>query len=120
MTMRILITLILIIMASYAQAQSEKIIIDRNEFLAVVENKSLELWLFGIRLQISSDGTIRGSALGRDVSGNWAWEDNYFCRNMVWGDRDIGYNCQSVSTVENKIRFTSDKGLGANAQFTLK
>ena len=120
MTMRTLSTLLLVIAASYAQAQSEKIIINRSEFLAVVENKSLELWLFGIRLQISSDGTIRGSALGRDVSGSWVWEDNYFCRNMVWGDRDIGYNCQSVSMVENKLRFTSDKGLGANAQFTLK
>ena len=30
------------------------------------------------------DGTITGMGASTAVTGNWNWQDNYFCRNLSW------------------------------------
>ena len=101
-------------------AQAGERIFDRSTLLDVVSEKVLILRLFGIKLKIMEDGRIEGKAMGRDVVGDWEWQDGFFCRSMFWGKRDIGYNCQEVSINNKKIKFISDRGLGASAKFWIK
>ena len=101
-------------------AQAGERIFDRSTLLDVVSGKVLILRLFGIKLKIMEDGRIEGKAMGRDVVGDWEWQDGFFCRSMFWGERDIGYNCQEVSINNKKIKFISDRGLGASAKFLIK
>ena len=69
---------------------------------------------------MSPDGDIRGRALGGPVNGDWRWQDGYFCRDLVWGERDLGPNCQMVEVKGNRIRFTSDFGRGDSADFRIE
>lgn len=90
----------------------------RAEFLALVEGR--ELTLPGIRLQVTRGGEILGRAYGRDVTGAWRWQDGYFCRDLAWGARDLGANCQQVTRSGHVLRFTSDRGSGRSADLTLR
>jgi hypothetical protein len=92
----------------------------REEFLSIIEGRELRLGLFSIRLNVKPDGTILGSAMGWDVSGTWAWQDGYFCREMDWSGSPIPYNCQLVEVRDDKMRFTVDKGAGDEATFNLR
>ena len=100
-------------------AWSEYLVIkDENAFIAAVKDKTLKRPL--IRLEVTEDGNITGRAAMLSVTGNWTWENSYFCRDLFWGSRNLGYNCQQVSLSGKKIRFTSDKGEGDFADFTVK
>ena len=94
------------------------IIYQREEFLQVITGRQLKRPL--IELNVSDTGGINGSALTTPLRGTWKWQDGYFCRDLFWGNRDLGYNCQQVSLKDNKIRFTSDQGRGDYADFTLR
>lgn len=89
-----------------------------GQFRAVVSGKLLTRPL--IRLEVLPEGQIRGKGARRDVSGRWNWRDGYFCRDLKWGEKDIGYNCQEVAVKEGRIRFTSDRGTGDSADFRLR
>ena len=100
-------------------ARSEYLVIkDKNAFIAAIKDKTLKRPL--IRLQVTEDGKITGRAAMLSVTGQWTWEHSYFCRDLFWGSRNLGYNCQQVSRSGKKIRFTSDKGEGDFADFTVK
>lgn len=92
------------------------------DFTSLVETRQLSR--FGIRLQVlptSSDaGRIRGRAFGYDVTGEWRWQDGYFCRAMDWGGTEIEHNCQAVLRDGNALRFVSDRGRGEHADFRLR
>ena len=79
-----------------------------------------ELSRFGIILVVTSDGQFDGRAFGRDVKGAWRWQGGYFCRDLFWGQRDLGPNCQMVKRQGRTIRFISDKGTGQFADLQLK
>ena len=99
--------------------RSEYLVIkDKNTFIAAVKDKTLKRPL--IRLEVTEDGKITGRAAMLSVTGQWTWEKSYFCRDLFWGSRNLGYNCQQVSRSGKKIRFTSDKGEGDFADFTVK
>lgn len=90
----------------------------RDNFLSVIEGKDLKRPL--IRLQVRPDGTITGKAAAMKVTGTWVWEDRYFCRVLYWGGKTFEHNCQEVALNGDKIRFTTEKGAGEFADFTLK
>jgi hypothetical protein len=90
----------------------------RDGFVALVQGQ--ELRRLGIRLNVTADGRIIGRAFGTEVTGSWAWEDGYFCRDLFWGDRDLGFNCQLVEVNGSAMRFTSDQGTGQFADLTLR
>jgi len=93
-------------------------ITDESEFTSLIrENRLTRL---GIDLTVTPDGRIDGRAFGRPVTGNWAWQGDYFCRDLTWGERDFGYNCQEVARNGNSLRFTSDRGRGQSAELTLR
>ena len=79
-----------------------------------------ELTRFGINLVVTSDGRIDGKAFGRAVTGAWRWQGGYFCRDLYWGARDLGANCQMVKLQGRTIRFISDKGTGQFADLQLR
>ncbi|KAA9006033.1 dihydrodipicolinate reductase [Histidinibacterium aquaticum] len=112
------LALLLALVAGPAAADWSRIA-DRDAFLQTVTGRSLDIGLFGISLQVGSDGSIRGVAQGQEVSGNWAWESGYFCRTLAWGSESWPRNCQLVQLDGNRIRFTSDQGSGDSARFTL-
>lgn len=89
-----------------------------SEFRAAVAGKVLTRPL--IRLQVLPGGEIRGTGAARPVAGRWQWRDGYFCRDLRWGDRALGFNCQEVRLGAGRIRFTSDRGAGDFADFRLQ
>ena len=100
-------------------AWSEYLVItDKNAFIAAIKDKPLKRPL--IRLEVTEDGKINGRAAMLNVTGQWYLEKSFFCRFYFWGSRNLGYNCQQVSRSGKKIRFTSDKGEGDFADFTVK
>ena len=105
------------VVASDAMADFS-IVSKRDEFVKVITGKQLERPF--IKLRVSDSGDITGRALMAWVRGSWTWEHGYFCRDLFWGTRELGYNCQQVSLRGDKIRFTSDEGKGDYADFTLK
>ena len=104
-------------MASLASA-SEITITNRSDFENLVINKKLERFL--ISLSLTSDGNIEGSAAGRNVTGDWDWIDGFFCRTLLWGKRELKYNCQQVIFDGKRLRFISDRGKGQSASFALR
>ena len=94
------------------------IVSQRDEFVRAITGKQLERPF--IKLSVSSAGDIVGRALLAEVRGSWTWEQGYFCRDLFWGKKELGYNCQQVSLSGDKIRFTSDEGKGDYADFHLK
>lgn len=115
---RTLVCLALIFTAVPAAAMTK--VDGKSEFLQKIMGKTLRLPLYGITLNVFQNGSISGRAWGRDVSGNWEWDNGYFCRTMYWGQREIPFNCQEVKSEGSKMRFTSDKGKGQTAVFTLR
>jgi hypothetical protein len=91
---------------------------DREAFAKLVSGKTLTRPL--VKLSVAPDGAIKGKGATWPVTGNWRWEGGYFCRTLVWGGDDLGYNCQAVASDGTRIRFTSDKGRGDSAEFRLR
>jgi hypothetical protein len=73
-----------------------------------------------ISLYITDDGKIKGSAAGREVIGDWDWIDGFFCRTLLWGMRELKYNCQEVTFDGRRLRFISNEGKGQSASFALR
>ena len=99
-------------------AQTNEWIKEENRFINLIDGKKLKRFL--IELSVQTDGTITGMAAGTDVTGNWNWQDNYFCRNLSWGNRYLGSDCQKVELKDQKLFFTSDQGRGATAGFSIR
>ena len=97
---------------------SETTISERPDFEKLVKDKKLQRFL--ISLSVTGDGKIEGSAAGRDVSGDWNWIDGYVCRTLMWGERELKYNCQKVTFDGRRLRFISDRGAGQSASFALR
>ncbi|MBL9049824.1 MAG: dihydrodipicolinate reductase [Tabrizicola sp.] len=94
---------------------------DKNRFLDLIEDRVLRIGLYNLSLNVLPDGRIDGSAMGWKITGNWAWKDGYFCREMDWSGMEIGYNCQLVEAQgAEKVRFTVDQGRGDSAVFRLR
>ena len=98
--------------AEYARIQN------KSDFVAAVNGNRLTRPL--VDLRVTSGGAISGKGAVWEVTGKWSWKDGYFCRTLVWGGKDLGYNCQLVARDGAKLRFTSDRGAGESAVLTLR
>ncbi|WP_375551279.1 dihydrodipicolinate reductase [Rhodophyticola porphyridii] len=99
-------------------ADEFSIVDTRESFVSLVEGR--ELTRFGIRLNVTPSGEIVGRAFGSAVTGQWDWDGRYFCRDLFYGDEDLGPNCQLVQVNGNTLRFTSDRGAGIYADLRLR
>lgn len=113
----ILLSATLAFAPAVAQAELAKIS-SKIEFVQIVKGKTLSRPF--VKLQVSPEGDISGRGARWDINGSWSWQDGYFCRDLNWGGDDLGFNCQEVRMVGNKIRFTSDRGAGDSADFRLR
>lgn len=94
---------------------------EKSRFLDLVQDRELRIGLYDLSLNVRPDGSIAGSALGWDITGQWSWKDGYFCREMDWSGTPITYNCQLVEADgSEKLRFTVDQGKGDSATFRLR
>jgi hypothetical protein len=94
---------------------------DKDRFLDLIKDRELRISLYNLSLNVLPDGRIDGSAMGWDITGQWTWQDGYFCREMDWSGTPISYNCQLVEAEgAEKLRFTVDQGKGDSATFRLR
>ncbi len=105
------------LLATSAQAEFQKVD-NQAQFTQLVSGKTLTRPM--IKLEVSPQGAISGTGLRWEVSGNWTWQNGFFCRDLFWGGSDLGYNCQEVRVNGDSIRFTSDRGTGRFADFRLR
>jgi len=106
-------------MLTAAPAKSEEFqtISERDSFLALVKGK--QLTRLGIKLDVLSSGQIQGRAFGKTVKGQWNWKNGYFCRDLYFGEQDLGPNCQVVKANGRTLRFIADQGAGQSADLRL-
>lgn len=117
MRMISLTVLFLFLTTALATAEPSRVT-ERAAFEDIVIGR--ELTMIGVRLTVSADGTIVGTAFGRDVTGQWQWQDGYFCRDLYHGSEDLGPNCQMVTYDGKRIQFTSDRGAGLSAKLKVR
>ncbi len=110
-------TVLAVFSGSAALAEFSKVE-DQDEFVALVKGKELKRPF--VNLEVSEEGAISGYGAAWPVTGNWTWDDGYFCREIFWAGDPLGYNCQEVQAAGDRIRFTSDKGQGDSAEFRLR
>ncbi|MFN7224286.1 MAG: dihydrodipicolinate reductase [Paracoccaceae bacterium] len=121
MSFAILLSTALGATASPALAESFVPVRDKEAFLSLVNDRDLRIGLYNLTLRVFADGKIIGKALGWGISGNWKWEDGYFCRDMDWSGYAIPFNCQLVEAKgKSEVRFTVDRGKGNSASFRLR
>lgn len=119
--LRLSVVLLALAAAAPAAAESFEPVKDKDRFLDLVQNRELRIGLYNLSLNVLPDGRIAGSALGWNITGQWAWKDGYFCREMDWSGMEIDYNCQLVEAQgAEKLRFTVDQGKGDSATFRLR
>ncbi len=114
----ILIVLLNFCLTTPALAEGFALVTERDRFVSLIEGR--DLTRFGITLNVTRDGQIRGRAFGRNVTGAWRWNGGYFCRDLYWGAINLGPNCQAVRVQGNTVRFISDQGTGQFADLSLK
>jgi hypothetical protein len=105
-------------LAAPVSAEGFSQVSEKGTFVSLVEGR--QLTRFGIELDVTRDGRIQGRAFGRDVTGAWRWQAGYFCRDLFWGQMDLGPNCQAVKIQGRTIRFISDRGAGRYADLKLR
>jgi hypothetical protein len=114
-------TALLLSVPLVAEANDFEPVRDKGDFLSLVKDRALKIGLYNLSLNVLPDGQIKGSALGWEITGTWAWKDGYFCREMDWSGMEIDYNCQLVEAQgNNRMRFTVDRGAGDSATFRLR
>ncbi|SEP56376.1 hypothetical protein SAMN05428995_10180 [Loktanella sp. DSM 29012] len=111
---------VFLLMPVAAAAQDWQRISDEDVFLDLVSDQRLTHLLYNIDIAVSPSGAITGDAMGWDVTGEWTWQDGYFCRSLDWGGDDLGYNCQLVEARGDEVRFTVDQGAGRAASLRLR
>jgi hypothetical protein len=101
-----------------ANAEGFDSVQNKDDFVGLVSGRALTR--FGITLKILAAGGIEGRAFGQPVTGSWEWQDGLFCRDLYFGNTDLGPNCQVVQKKGDTLRFISDAGAGDHADLRLK
>ena len=111
---------VVVAMGAAVPAYAMDAISDRSDFMNTIDGRDLRIGMYGLSLVVTDDGRIEGKALGRPITGQWTWQDGFFCRDIMWGEREIPYNCQLVEAANDRMRFTTDRGAGNSASFNLR
>jgi hypothetical protein len=111
------LTAAVLLTASPALAEFQPVA-DETQFRTLVSGKTLTRPL--VKLEVSPEGQIAGIGAAWEVTGNWSWQEGYFCRDLFWGGDPLGFNCQAVYVHGDRIRFKSDRGQGDYADFRVR
>ncbi|MEC8629024.1 MAG: dihydrodipicolinate reductase [Pseudomonadota bacterium] len=116
--MRFFVLVIAVLIPSWVGASDFRPVQERSEFVGLTLGKSLKA--FAVTLQVTSEGAIRGRALGRRVDGEWVWRDGYFCREMTAGSTEYAEDCQVVLfDGQGTLRFIAERGAGDQVDLKL-
>jgi hypothetical protein len=119
--LRLAAILIAVAAAAPLAAETFEPVKEKTRFLDLIKDRELRIGLYNLSLNVLPDGSIDGSAMGWKITGNWSWNDGYFCREMDWSGTPISYNCQLVEAEgADRMRFTVDQGKGDSATFRLR
>ena len=118
------LTVLLAVLGVTSVAGAFERVENRDQFVDTVVGKELLITRpfflrSAIKLEVSPNGEISGSAMTQPVKGDWRWENGLFCRDLYWGERDLGPNCQVVEVAGDRVRFTADYGRGKSADFRI-
>lgn len=116
--MRVISVFLLCLLPASAMADGFQPVTDKNRFVELIQDKNLKR--FGVVLRVSPEGAIDGNAFGYELTGQWRWENGYFCRTMSYGSGDLPDNCQMVLERDDTLRFISDRGQGDRADLRLR
>jgi hypothetical protein len=61
---------------------------------------------------------IEGNWHGKEMAGEWRWEDKYFCRSLS-APRAAPEDCQEWSYSEGKARLVRNRGTGDAAVYSM-
>ena len=92
------------------ESSGEKTITTEKEFRTKVVGKKL-ITDRGYAL-VQEDGSMAGKLGGRELTGEWTWEDGYYCRSVALGDRQLPDDCQMVTIEGDEVTFYRKKGYG--------
>jgi hypothetical protein len=93
---------------------------EKSRFLDLVQNRELQNGRYSLAANVLPDGRIAGTALGKDITGQWTWQNGYFCPEMYLSGEPVDYNCLLVEAQgAERLRFTVDRGKGDSATFQL-
>jgi hypothetical protein len=67
---------------------------------------------------ILDDGAIEGTWYGKELAGEWRWEDGYFCRSLS-APRPAPEDCQQWSLGDGTVRLVRDRGAGEATIYAL-
>ncbi|MFN3969839.1 MAG: dihydrodipicolinate reductase [Gemmobacter sp.] len=90
----------------------------KGDFVGLVSGKALTR--MGVTLKVLPEGKIEGRAFGQTVTGAWNWNGGLFCRDLTFGRRNLGPNCQVVQKKGDTIRFIADEGRGDFADLRIR
>ena len=116
--LRSLFALTAIMSASLASASSLKPITTKEEYVAkIADKKATADWGWVL---VKSDGTLKGKAGSRIMTGKWYWQDKYFCRVLIEADGTEGKEDCSLVFLSGKLLYThSKKGKGSRRELLL-
>lgn len=110
-----LLTLVVCFSIQQVSAADEKTRIEtEQEFREIAVGKKL-VYKIGEYVIAHDDGTMSGYFGGKPLSGNWNWEDGYYCRTGKLGGKSLGQDCQIVELSGNKLTFIRKKGKGGDS-----
>lgn len=85
-------------------------VLSREQFVKLISNRSLVG--DGNRFVLHSDGRISGQIDGAKLSGNWHWEEAYFCRTATIDGNDLDHDREAIELRGNYMRYTRNEGHG--------
>ena len=94
-------------------------ITNQKQFLEKVADRKLvqgSSWVI-----ISATGSVNGE--GPDevpISGNWTWNETYYCRDISIDSVPLPHDCQTVTLDGNIVSFIHDKGRGITLSWVLE
>ena len=59
---------------------------------------------------VHEDGTLSGEFKNKRLTGTWSWEDQYYCRTVKLGEKDLGHDCQVIEVSGDTMTFKGKKG----------
>ncbi|SHI82822.1 hypothetical protein [Wenxinia saemankumensis] len=106
------------LLAVPAKAEDYRPVTERTAFLALVEGRTLSIWLMGVTIRVGSDGSLTGESRGRPMIGRWTWQNGTFCHEIEIDGITGPADCQRVEALgETRLRLTSRGGRGESTVY---
>ena len=104
--------------APAAPSPDEGRLTTEDEYRAMIVGKTI-VWEHGSATH-HEDGTITGTVGGREMTGTWSWQDEFYCRSITIADTSVPYDCQILILSGDELIAIRDRGMGESNVFQLE